>query len=242
MNSPAAPTVFGTTHWTTVLQARDGSSAEGAAALERLCRTYWRPLYFFARRKGHPPEDAEDLVQGFFAKLLEKDYLRSVTEQSGRFRTFLLTAFTNYRANEWDRSQRLKRGGQCTLIPLDAGTAEDGYRLEPVDELTPEKLYDRHWGETVVELVADKLRSEYGQAGEAERFEALHTCLMGESSQDGYAALGTRLGLSEGGVKTVVRRMRLRFATLLRDELAQTLADPADVETEMRYLLEALVS
>lgn len=119
-------------------------------------------------------------MPGFFTKLLENDYLRSVTPQSGRFRTFLLTAFTRFSANEWDRSRRLKRGGQCAFIPLDAGTAEDGYRFEPVDELTPEKLYDRHWGQTVVELVADRLRLEYDRAGEADRFEALHPCLMGE--------------------------------------------------------------
>lgn len=183
------------------VQAREGSSPAGAAALERLCRAYGRPLHFFARRMGHPPEDAEDLVQGFFTKLLEKDYLRSGTPQSGRFRTSLLTAFTRFSAREWDRSQRRKRGGQCAFIPLDAGTAEDGY-----------------W------------------------FEALHPCLLGEGSDDGYSAPGTRLGLSEGGVKTVVRRMRLRFAALLREELAQSLADPADVETEMRHLLEALAS
>ena len=238
---PDGGRTFSTTQWTVVLGARDPASAESAAALEHLCRSYWHPLYFFARRKGSSPEDAQDSVQGFFEKLLEKEYLKSVARDKGRFRTFLLTAFSHFLANEWDSRHRTKRSGGATVISLDGIDAEERYRLEPADLLTPEKLFDRSWAETVVNLVTARLESELADSGEAKRFDALQSCLRGHTGDEGYAALGTKLGLSEGGVKTVVRRMRLRFAALLREELAQTLANPADVDTEMRHLLEALM-
>jgi RNA polymerase sigma-70 factor (ECF subfamily) len=223
------------------LTARDISTDTGVAALERLCRSYWRPLYFFARRKGHSPHDAEDLVQGFFSKLLEKEYLRAITGVSGRFRCFLLSAFSNYMANEWDRVRRLKRGGHMTFVSMDAATVEEWYLLEPSDGLTPEVLYDRRWASTITSMVTNRLKAEYADAGDSHRFAALENCLIGEANNVRYAEIGQQLGLSEGGVKTLVRRLRLRFAVLLREELLTTLTDASDVDSEMRHLLEALV-
>ena len=236
LNQSAQP--FATTHWTTALNARDGSME----ALESLCRAYWYPLYSFVRRKGNSPEESQDLVQGFFEQFLQKEYLRNVDRDKGKFRNFLQASISHFLANEWDKRNRVKRGGGCAIISIDTDQAEGRFQCEPQDPgLTPDAAFDRAWAQTVVERVLDELRAEYVKAGETDRFEALGPCLMGVEAQSGYQAIGVSLGLGEGGVKTVVRRMRLRFAALLRQELAETLADPAQSEAEMRYLIQRLL-
>src|SRR5262252_3998428 len=149
--------VFATTHWSVVVRAGDSRSPEAAEAMERLCRTYWYPLYAFVRRKGHTHEDASDLTQAFFARFLEKRYLRSVDANLGKFRTFLLTSMTHFLANEWDKSQAQKRGGGCQFVALDAASAEERYRLEPIERMTPETLFDRRWAQTVISVVLERL-------------------------------------------------------------------------------------
>jgi RNA polymerase sigma-70 factor (ECF subfamily) len=235
-NSPG----FCTTHWTTVLNARDLNSSASTAALEKLCQGYWFPLYAYARRKGLNPEDAQDAVQGFFAALLEKHFLNTVDRDRGKFRTFLLTAFNRFLLNLYDHQNRLKRGGATQIIEIDAIDAEKRYLYEPADSMSPDKLFDRKWAQTVVRSSLSKLEKEYAMAGELHRFELLKPLMMGHLSDTGYRDIGTQLGLGEGGVKTVVRRMRLRFSTLLREELLQTLAQPQDTEEELKYLLQAL--
>jgi RNA polymerase sigma factor (sigma-70 family) len=242
-NSAQARHRFNTTQWTMVLNARDQDSEMGRAALERLCQTYWYPLYAFARRKGRSPEDAQDLVQGFFEQFLSKGYLETVAREKGKFRTFLLACMTHFMANEWESRNRQKRGGGTTTISIDAGTAEERFKLDPADPATPpDAAFDRAWAEAVFDQVIAELRQEYELLGEKERFEALNSCLMGSGAEEGYKEVGARLGLSEGGVKTVVRRMRLRFRDILREELAQTLTEEADVDAEIRHLLLALKS
>jgi RNA polymerase sigma factor (sigma-70 family) len=239
---PAKPVQqFNTTHWTMVLKAQDTSSPDSEEALERLCRDYWRPLYYFARRKGNSPEDAQDLVQGYFAKLLEKKYLKDADRERGRFRTFLLSSFSHFMANEWDKQSRLKRGGAVPSLSIDAADAEGSFPLLPVEHFTPERLFDRAWAQTVVDTVFLKLREEFMERGEGERFHLLHPALMG-GELDGYKEIGARIELSEAGVKTFVRRLRLRFRDLLRDELRHTLDDPLKVDEEIRHLLAALKS
>lgn len=230
---------FCTTQWTMVLDARADDSAQAFAALEKLCQTYWYPLYSFVRRKGHSPEDAQDLVQGFFEALLRKDYLKAVDRGKGKFRTFLLASMTHYLANEWDKRNRLKRGGGCAVISIDGVEAEERFALEPAAAGNPSLAFERSWAETLVETVLEGLAEEYSMAGEAGRFEALKATLMGDGELR-YKDFGAALGLSEGGVKTAVRRMRIRFRELLLRELAQTLAEGEDGEDELRHLLQAL--
>ena len=225
-----------------MLNAKDLSAAENRAALESLCRTYWFPLYSFARRKGCSPEDAQDFVQAFFARLLEKEYLKAVDRSKGKFRTFLLCSFSHFLHDEWDKRKRLKRGGGGAFISLDGAEAEARYKLEPVDYATPDELFDRHWAQVLVDAVLEILRAEFQESGEVDRFTALQPSLMGELTGPGYQEIAASLGLSEGGVKTLVRRMRFRFATLLREQIAGTLVDPVETENEMRHLLQALVS
>ena len=230
---------FCTTQWTLVLNARDGDWGESLGALERLCQTYWYPLYCFARRKGHSPEDAQDLVQDFFEAFLRKDFLRSVHREKGRFRSFLLSSMTHFLANDWDKRRRLKRGGGCAIISIDAEHAEQSFAFEAADHDSPDRAFERSWAQTVVDLAVKKLEREYILAGEQDRFAALKLTLMGDGDTS-YKSIGEQVGLSEGGVKTAVRRLRARLGALLRAELAQTLAEGVDVDEELRHLFHSL--
>lgn len=232
--------VFATTHWSVVLAAGDAESPEAAAALEELCRGYWFPLYAYARRSGNEAATAEDLTQEFFARLLQKDYLRVVDRKKGRFRWFLLTAFKCFLANEWDRQQAQKRGGGQKAIPLDALTAEQRYQLEPADRHTADLLFERRWAMTLLENARQRLQAEYENAGKTDRFALLEGSLPGERTARTYAEMGEELGLSEGGVKTEVHRMKRRYAELMREEVARTVADPAEVDLELRHLIDVL--
>jgi RNA polymerase sigma factor (sigma-70 family) len=219
------------------VRAGDSRSPESAAAMERLCRSYWYPLYVFVRRKGHNHEDASDLTQAFFARFLEKDYLRSVDESRGKFRTFLLTSMTHFLANEWDRTQALRRGGRSEVFSLDAVSAEERYRLEPVEQATPEKIFERRWAEAVMAVVLDRLAEEI----EAKRFEAIKSFLLEDKGEVSYDQAAAKLGISVPAITSAIHRMRARFRALLFEEIANTVETPDAVEPEIRHLLAALI-
>jgi len=204
--------------------------------MERLCATYWYPLYVFVRREGRAHEDACDLTQAFFARFLEKRYLRSVDAGLGKFRTFLLRALKHFLANEWDRTQTQKRGGGAQIISLDEATAEERYRLEPVEQATPETLYERRWAETVISLVLDRLAAEMDQ----QRFEVLKRFLLEDKGAVSYEEASSRLGMSVAAITSAISRMRTRFRALLFEEIGNTVESPDDVEPEIRHLLAVL--
>lgn len=208
-------------------------------ALEELCRTYWYPLYVYVRRQTPTREDAEDLTQSFFARLLEKDYLTGLNSERGRFRAFLLAALKHFLANEWDRARRQKRGGGVAMVPLDWQTADTRYHIEPPDNLSPDKLYDRAWAVTVLERVLTRLRAESAGEGKAELFGQLKPFLMVGKSAIPYAQVAETLKLTEGAVRVAVHRLRSRYRELLREEVRQTISDPTQVEEEMRALFSA---
>src|SRR5277367_5991563 len=199
---------FATTHWSVVLRASDSRNPESAEALEKLCRAYWYPLYAFVRGTGQGPEEARDLTQEFFARFLEKKWLNDADPQRGRFRTFMLAALKNFLANEWHRSQTLKRGGGMERIGWDQLDAEDRFKLEPQDCATPESLFDRRWALTLIGRVQDRLRNEMVAAGEGEKFDALEPTLAGDRVERGYAVLAERFRTSETAVKSTVFRLR----------------------------------
>jgi RNA polymerase sigma-70 factor (ECF subfamily) len=231
---------FATTHWSVVLSAGRTSSPQAAKALEQLCNTYWYPLYAFVRRKGHSPHDAQDLTQSFFARLLEKNYVAQADRERGRFRTFLLAALSHFLADEWDKARRLKRGGGREVISFDAGSAEDRYRLEPIDQLDAAKLYERRWVTTLFDQVLARFEEEHRDSGKGELFDQLKGALLAEERGASYAELGARLGLKEDAVKQAVRRMRRRFRELFREEIAQTVAGPGEVDDELKHLFAVL--
>ena len=231
--------VFATTHWSVVVRAGDSRSPEAASAMERLCRTYWYPLYVFVRRKGYGHEDASDLTQAFFARFLEKDFLRSVDASLGKFRTFLLKSMTHFLANEWDKSQAQRRGGGCRVLSLDDEAAAERYQLEGVDNATPEKIFERRWAQTVMGVVLDRLAVETDE----KRFEVLKGFLLEDRDAVGaltYEEAGRRLGMSVAAITSAIHRMRARFRTLLFEEIANTVETPDEVELEIRHLLAVL--
>jgi RNA polymerase sigma-70 factor (ECF subfamily) len=232
--------VFATTHWTAVLAVGRGDSRLAEVALEELCRTYWFPLYAYVRRHGHSREDAEDLTQGFFARLLEKNYLERVTSEKGKFRAFLLVALKRFMANEWDRANRLKRGGGEIPLSLDWQDAEARYQIDPADDLSPDKLYDRAWAVVVLERVITRLRDENSGVGKSQLYEQLKSFLMMGTNDIPYGRAAAELKMTEGAVRVAVHRFRKRYRELLRDEIAQTLANPAQADEEMRALFSAL--
>lgn len=240
--SPVAPgaRVFATTLWTVVLQAGGPTSDGSAKALEQLCRIYWYPLYSFARRTGVPAHDAEDLTQSFFAFLLEKDAIARADRDRGRFRSFLLTAFKNYQANEHARHTAAKRGGARAIISLDELSAETRYEEEPQTNLSPEKLYDQKWAASLLDRVMQTLRLEYRALGKGALFDVLRGVIWGGRQEGGYELLARQTGLAEGTFKVAVHRMRNRFKECLRQEVAQTVATPGEVDDELRYLLTAV--
>ncbi len=231
---------FCTTHWSQVLQAARSDSQEAHDALTTLCQTYWYPLYVFVRRQGHNPDDAQDLVQGFFAVLLEKHFLRDADPERGRFRSFLLLALRRFMANEWDRANRLKRGGGREIISLDQQETEDRYQAEPVDQMSPEKAYQRLWATTLLEQVLVRLQAEFTSAGKSELFEGLRMYLSGETGQSSYAEISGRLGMTPAAVKVAVHRLRHRYRELLRLEIANTVASPEAIDGEIRELFAAV--
>jgi RNA polymerase sigma-70 factor (ECF subfamily) len=237
---PSGVDRFATTHWSLVIAAGNRQSADSAGALVSLCESYWYPLYAFIRRQGYSADDAQDLTQGFFARLLEKNYLGDADQSRGKFRSFLLAAAKHFLANERDRAAARKRGGGRTLVSLDFATAEGRYGREPVDAATPEALFARRWALTLLERVLDRLQDDYTAAGNVALFEGLKPFLAPDGSGTTYAELGRQLGMSEGAVKVAVHRLRKRYRRLLEDEIAHTVTEACEVEDEIRELFSAV--
>ncbi len=239
-DTPPQPSVFVTTRWSVVLAAGGEDTAAARQALEALCRGYWYPLYAYARRKGQSVHDAQDLTQGFFARLLEKGYLQSVERGKGRFRAFLLVAFKRFMANEWDRANAAKRGGGASFVPLDTEFAEGKYAAEPSAGLSPEAMYDRRWALTLIERTMSRLRGEFAAGDREAEFEALKGCLAAERGGISYAEVSAELGVNEGAARMAVHRLRKRFRLLFREEIAQTLGGPEEFEDEVRLMMGVL--
>jgi len=232
---------FHTTRWSIVLAAQGRASGDAFQSLEVLCRQYWPPLYAYVRHRGFAPHDAEDLTQEFFARLLEKEWLPAANRECGRFRSFLLMALKRFMANEWDRSQAIKRGGGCDVISLDAGIAESLYAANATS-LPAESLYERRWALTLLETVMHRLRAEHEAAGKLAEYEMLKPCLTADRGDIRYEALAVELGMEPASARSAVHRLRKRFRELFRDEVAGTVADPKDVDAEMRAVIAALGS
>lgn len=222
-----------------VRSAQDKSSPAAAEALEKLCRSYWYPLYAFARRSGRSPADAEDLTQGFFARLLEKDYLQSAAQELGRFRTFLLVSLKRFMANEWDRQHAQRRGGFVPQISIDQVMAESWLAGEPADEDQPDRLFDRHWAVTLLDRAMSQLRQEYIESGRAKLLEQLQGTLTQAETVLPYKEIAARLNLTEAAVKMAAMRLRARYRDLLRNEIAQTVSSPEEVDQEIKHLFSA---
>jgi RNA polymerase sigma-70 factor (ECF subfamily) len=228
---------FRTTHWSVVLAAAHRGSPRAEEAVATLCQTYWYPLYAFIRRRGHGPEEAEDLTQEFFARLLDKNYLAGIQVEGGKFRSYLLTLVKHFLANERERERAQKRGGGRACVRLESESGERRYRAEPVETETPESLFERHWALTLLDQVMAKLQCEYAQGGKADLFARLRPCLSGAERLLPYAELGAILGVSEGAVKVAVHRLRKRYGELLRAEIADTVGSPAEIDEEIRHLI-----
>ena len=230
---------FLTTRWSVVLTAGRGTPARARKALAELCQTYWYPLYAYVRRRGHGPQDAEDLTQGFLARLLEKQAIAQARHERGRFRSFLLASMNHFLSDEWDKARAQKRGG-ARVISLDAMSAESRYDTEPQDRLTPEKVFERQWALRLLAEVLRRLEAEYAADGKAEQFGHLRFCLTGQRSDIPYAELAQRMQTTEGAIKVAAHRLRQRYRALLREEIAQTVASEEEVEEELRALHRAL--
>jgi RNA polymerase sigma-70 factor (ECF subfamily) len=234
---PARGDRFGTTHWSVVVNAGGSRSPEASRSLAILCENYWFPLYAFVRRAGHSAEDAQDLTQEFFVRLLDKHFLAAADSKKGRFRTFLITAVKRFLANEYDRVRAQKRGGGHRIVSLEG--LEARYCQEPADTLTPERIFEQQWALTLLDQVLARLHAEMTTDGKAALFDALKDHLTG-SQAAGYATTATRLGMTEGAVKVAAHRLRRRYRELLREEIAQTVATPDEIEEEIRYLFTCL--
>lgn len=228
---------FSTTQWSQVLTARDSCDTEADEALATLCETYWYPLYAYVRRQGHEAEDARDLTQAYFALLLEKDYLKGVEPSKGSFRAFLLTSLRHFLSHEWEKARALKRGGDTRTISLDIEAAEARFSFEPADPMTPEQVFERRWTLMVLERVLGRLRQWAVDSGNGDQFEHLERFLTGQQPRIPYRQVAAELGMTEGAVKAAVRRLRQRFGRLLREEIAETVADPEEIDDEVRHLL-----
>ena len=232
------PRHFLTTHWSVVVAAKQKPSTEADAALERLCKTYWWPLYAFVRRRGYPEHDAQDLTQEFFTRLLAKDFLRDVDRSKGKFRSFLLAAMEHFLAKEWRRANAQKRGGGCNIVSADAATTETHYLQLSANTRTPEQLFDQQWAMTLLDRAVARLRDEFVTAGKEGQFKAVKVFLTGEKHS--YADLATQLGTTEAALKMAVSRMRQRYGELLYEEVVKTVERPDDAKEELRAVLAAL--
>ena len=229
-----------TTRWSQVFAARDGEGTAARQALEVLCRTYYRPLYAFIRHLGAKPDEAGDLTQGYFAELLEKEFLSVVDADRGRFRSFLFTSARHFLSHQRESARAIKRGGATTILSLDMSAAEEVYSRHSSQEMTPEELFERRWAMTLLGRALDRLREEAAAAGTERLFEHLEPYLTSGSPRVPYRQAAEALEMSEGGVKVAVHRLRKRFAQGLRAELADTVADPDDVDSELRHMLSVL--
>jgi len=227
---------FGTTHWGVVLQAANGDCPKAALALEKLCLTYWHPLYTFVRRRGFGKEDAQDIIQGFFLQLLAHEAFKGVNPAKGRFRSFLLAALNYYISDDREKAHALKRGGGQLPVPFDFEEAEARYGLALADTWSPDKAFERQWALTILDRVLFRLEQEYRDAGRDRLFAAIKPYLVETSHSTSYAEVALRLLVSEEVIKKSVQRLRQRYGVMFREEIAHTLSDPAELEDELRYL------
>src|SRR5215467_3884766 len=230
---------FTTTHWSVVLEAQ-GESAAAQEALEKLCRVYWRPIYSFVRRHGAGPEEAQDLTQGFFALLLERRDLRTVRKEKGRLRSYLLTALKHFLADERRRVMAIKRGKGERLIPLEEMRTEERSDMEPADLLTAERIYERRWASTLLDRVLSRLEDKYRTRGNVALFDSFNQLLADEPGAPSHAAIAAQLGMTENAVSQAFHRFRQSYQSLLREEIAHTVATPGDIENELRYLIAVI--
>jgi RNA polymerase sigma factor (sigma-70 family) len=230
---------FTTTHWSVVLDAQ-GESPAAQEALEKLCRTYWRPIFAFLRRQGLRPDEAEDITQGFFAELLKRKSLEAVRKEKGRLRSFLLGGLKYFLANEGRRAMAIKRGKGQRLIPLDELNADDRIEIEAADPMTAEMIYERRWALTVLERVLSRLKDEYLAAGNIALFDSLKELLPDEPGSLSQAEIAARLGMTENAIRQAFYRFRQRYQAILREEIANTVATPGDIEDELRHLIAVL--
>lgn len=240
--SGAKAGVFATTHWSVVLAAADGKRPEAAAALEQLCLTYWRPVYVYARRRGYGHEDAQDLTQQFLAEFAVKGTFSVADPARGRFRTFLLKSLQHFLADEWKRAHRIKRGGGTLQISLDSRAAEQTYCAQVAEKMTPERAYEQRWAMTLLEEVLGSMRREYADAGKTQQFAALEEFLWGTNELLSYSRLAADLGLSEGATRVAVHRFREQYRQRLRNQVADIVSEPGDIDEELRYLTEVVSS
>lgn len=232
--------VFATTHWSVVLAAGQSDSTIQAAALEKLCTAYWYPIYSYVRRRGNDPEDAQDLTQEFFLRLIQKNWLAGVTPEGARFRSFMLTMVKGFLANAHDRVRAAKRGGGRPTIPLDAQLAEERFAAEPASTQTPESIFERRWALAVLDEALHRLRATAQEADKVRHFEHLQPFLSREPDEGEYAALAERLGLSPGAIGVAVHRLRQRYRETLRATVTDTLTDPSHLDEELRHIFDAL--
>lgn len=238
MHTLLGPSKFPTTRWTLVVAAADPQHKEAGSALVSLCEGYWYPLYAYVRRRGYPPDQAQDLTQEFFVRVLEGRYLDRADPEKGRFRAFMLTSLKFFLADEGDRSRARKRGGG-NVLSIEISSGEESYQREPGHDETPERIFERRWALSLLDRVVDKLRDEFVQHGRLEHFNRLKVFLLGQAEAS-YATLAGEMGTSEGALKVAIHRLRKRYRELFRQEIADTVADPAEVESELRYLAAAL--
>lgn len=239
-SAPAFPARFVTTRWSVVMAAQDKSRPGSEDALEMLCQAYWPPLYAFVRQLGNSPHDAQDLTQEFFSRLLQKDWLLAIERERGRFRTFLIMAMKRFLANEWDKSQTVRRGGRQVFVPLDAGLAEERYLADTSPAVSAEFLYERHWALTLLEQAMARLRAEYERDGRGGDFDHLKSYLTAERGAIPYAEIALALQSSEGAARVAVHRLRKRFRETFRATVADTLSGEQDVEPELRHVVDLL--
>jgi RNA polymerase sigma-70 factor (ECF subfamily) len=230
---------FPTTSWT-IISAANRNSSSSADALSKLCATYWLPIYSFVRRRGYSREEAEDLTQEFFARVLQHGSFAEARRERGRFRSFLLASVTHFLANEWDRSTAQKRGGTCPTLSLDFEASEERFHHEPFHELTPEALFKRQWALAALDHVLVRLREEFDRKGQSAQFDQLRVFLTGDQDRGSYDEAARALALSAAAVRTAVHRLRRRYTEVIREEIAATVADPGEVDDEIRFLLAAL--
>jgi RNA polymerase sigma factor (sigma-70 family) len=239
-NSEAGRTMFATTHWSVVVEAGRQDSPGASQAMAQLCEAYWYPLYAYVRRKGYAPPDAQDLTQEFFARLLAGNYVGGADRRKGKFRSFLLATFEHFLAKEWRRAQAQKRGGGKPSFSLDAVGAENRYLLEPADEQTAERIFDRHWADTLLSAAMARLQQECQAEGKARLFEKAEPLLPGGGAASSYAEIAASLTMSESAFKMAVHRLRRRYGELVREQIAQTVSTSEAVEEELRYLFAVL--
>ena len=246
MNSDTEPTQpsrrawFASTHWSVVLAAQEGDSATACEALEKLCGTYWPPLYAFIRREGYDETEAKDLTQEFFLRLIDRDFLQRLRHQQGKFRSFLLTFLKHFLLEQRGKNNAQKRGGGKVIVSLEQIAEEGSYLNEPVDDFSPDQVFERRWAQTIFQVALNRLGEEFVSAGKAELFDLLKDFQPREKGAPSYAEIGARFGMTEAAVKSAVQRMRARHREILRQEIANTLTRPDEIEEEIRHLREVL--